>query len=341
MNIDERARIATEQLRLATDPLDTEMMLRDLRRTRIRRAGTRMALVAFVALLAVVGWQGLHPWGSGQVQPIGPVISHTNGAIASNGGRDIAQGQLPYPPTATEDSDLSWSPDGTELAYETQGQLRAANVNAGATRYLTSCHRCGFAWSPDGQVMAVATDARLELLDLATGDVTTLPTTGLTDVGQPTWEPTGLRLAFVARGEDGRRGLYLINRDGSGLTLLWPQTSSDVIGPFDPAWSPDGHRIAFIDSNRWNDAESGWDLHITTIDPDSSDATKLADIGSCACLGFGVGLTWSPDGMLLAVNTNTAADGYGLFELNADGSDLRLVHAGGEGPIAWQPLPPQ
>jgi hypothetical protein len=81
-------------------------------------------------------------------------------------------------------------------------------------------------------------------------------------------------------------------------------------------------------------------FEFVTIDADSSDVTKLADIGSSpGGVGVNPGLTWSPDGTLLAVNTHTAADGDGPYELNADGSDLHLVDAGGGGPIAWQPLP--
>jgi Tol biopolymer transport system component len=63
---------------------------------------------------------------------------------------------------------------------------------------------------------------------------------------QPAWSPDGQRLVFISpcpgRKEIYERAsLYIINRDGSGLTAL----PASPEGDFDPAWCPDGRRIAF------------------------------------------------------------------------------------------------
>ncbi|HEX2994942.1 MAG TPA: protein kinase [Anaerolineales bacterium] len=66
---------------------------------------------------------------------------------------------------------------------------------------------------------------------------------------QPAWSPDGQQLVFISpcagRGEFyetvyNASSLYLVNADGTGLK---PLTTSP--GDFDPAWSPDGTRIAF------------------------------------------------------------------------------------------------
>jgi WD40 repeat protein len=346
MNIDERAAIATERLREASGPLDVEAMLRELKQTRTRRAGARMATVLVVAVLGALGWSVLHTSRAADVQPVGPNGTHANGVIVFNGGRGSVPANVPGLPTAAPDSDLSWSPDGTQLAYEAHGHLRIFSLSTKQTRDVTSCHRCGFAWSPRGDLMAVAAGSHLRLVQLDTGDARVLDYAGLSRLGQPTWAPTGNRLAFVAHDLGNHTGLYAVDSEGADVALLWTSDQIGAIGPWDPAWSPVGDIIAFIDSTAGSAEPLSMHLNITTVAPDGTGATRLADIGSCICLGFQPGLTWSPDGTKLAVNAIFTRKGGlhatgGLYEIRADGTHLRLVAAGSEGPIGWQPLPRQ
>ena len=69
---------------------------------------------------------------------------------------------------------------------------------------------------------------------------------------QPAWSPDGLRLAFIspcAGKADLYRGsnIYIVNVDAEGNADpdSLKQITSSLEGDFDPAWSPDGKRIAF------------------------------------------------------------------------------------------------
>jgi len=59
----------------------------------------------------------------------------------------------------------------------------------------------------------------------------------------PAWSPDGKQLAFEStRGStNGLYSIFLINRDGTGLT----QITDPVINADHPVWSPDGRQLAF------------------------------------------------------------------------------------------------
>ncbi len=84
------------------------------------------------------------------------------------------------------------------------------------------------------------------------------------------WSPDGSRLAFTAGTGNGYRGgVFTVNSDGGGLRRLTPLAA----GMWGATWSPDGKRIASMDSSK----------EVITM---SADGTHTRDLGYRA-------LTWS------------------------------------------------
>ncbi len=114
------------------------------------------------------------------------------------------------------------------------------------------------------------------------------------------------KIAFESDRDGGTR-VYVMNTDGSDLTRLG---SGDGFSEYNPAWSPDGSRIAV-----WHQPEGsdGWDIYL--LAPDGSGATNLTN--NPAHYRF---QAWSPDGTRLAFIIDTGTTD--VYTINADGSGL-------------------
>lgn len=249
------------------------------------------------------------------------------GPLRAIGLDGVLSDELHFPDTGLVD-DISWSPNGQELAYSNSG-LWIANTTSGTTRRLdSSCRgRCGIAWSPTGTSIAVTNSyGQLELIDSTdeTAAPMSVPLEGGVGASYPTWSPDGEWIVFST----GTR-LAKVRPDGSDLTILLETTSR--FGVVSPVWPSGGARIAYL---TMTDTEQT-DVIIMTVGADGSNPTELANIGRCYCLGFWPGLTASPDGTQVAFNSPE-----GLGVINIDGTGRRsLGDEGGKGNPAWRPIP--
>jgi TolB protein len=121
------------------------------------------------------------------------------------------------------------------------------------------------------------------------------------------------RIAFSSY-RDGRRDIFTARPHGGGVRNL----TNDAAVDFQPAWSPDGARLAFVSLDV---AASHFD-QVYTMTATGADRTRLTDLPD----GNAQEPAWSPDGerIAFAVSFGGAIDDE-IYVMDADGSDLTQI----------------
>jgi len=144
-------------------------------------------------------------------------------------------------------------------------------------------------WSPDGSRIVLARGGGFLVTD-ANGDEVTTVRPGWGHVDNPSWSPDGRQLLYEFEHIThcdrflcyGSSGIRRINLDGSGDTGILEYGH-------EPAWSPDGDKIAFVASGN----QGFGDIYVMNVD--GSGVTNLTNHPSPD-----EDPTWSPDGQSIA-----------------------------------------
>jgi len=153
------------------------------------------------------------------------------------------------------------------------------------------------AWSPDGKQLAFSHEVggfkKLFVKDLATGAERQLTTVPKDDI-QPAWSPDGKQLAFArASLPNGKLepgdvlGFY---GDGGDIWSIDLATGAErllIEKAFNPAWSPDGARIAFDAS--WAGSRRIWVADSNGRNPQQVTGDSVESVVHASA-------RWSPDG---------------------------------------------
>jgi len=232
-----------------------------------------------------------------------------------------------------------WSPDGIEMAYESEGgDLCILNSITGEDRSLTTIYHSvhlinhleekKFAWSPNGKFLAFLStppfsefESEKEIVEIN-------------------------RLSFKSKGGQGRpffndnnlTHIYLIPVSGGEPELLTEGNYNE----HSISWSPDSKYITFI-SNRSLDPDDNQFSDLWKVEINTKKVTRLTNNQLTAYQP-----AWSPDGKFIAYlatttknnNIDSIADELQLFVLPSEGGMAECLTGSLDrriGNISWHP----
>jgi len=221
----------------------------------------------------------------------------------------------------------AWSPDGSKIAFISQHEdsyddaynIHVVDANGNNQKRLTeSRYDYTPAWSPDGSKIAFASrrNGYREIYVMnSDGSNETRLTHSIYDKYKPKWSPDGSKIAFTSEYDNYyehngyyyyTREVYIMDADGSNQTRL-----AESQYAYNPAWSPDGSKIAFT-------SQSDGYYKIYIMDADGSNQTRLTKSR------YHYAPIWSPDGSKIAfISGHNYDDCYVCREIHVIGADGR------------------
>jgi dipeptidyl aminopeptidase/acylaminoacyl peptidase len=226
--------------------------------------------------------------------------------------------QLLSPFGAGRASAQAGDPSARQIAFDRDGEI--FKMNADGTGQTDLGPGYDPAWSPDAQKIAITYPETTETTNVYVIDADGSNRVALTDSGNdfgPAYSPDGSRIAFTSyREAEPPNGspyrIYLMNADGTGQQKLFADSPSGLSAELQPAWSPDGQRIAFIGSS----VEGGLlvsDVYV--VNADGSGLMRLTTFGN---IDYSNTLAWSRDGQKIAFTAHRdiqtiSAEGAGVL----------------------------
>jgi Tol biopolymer transport system component len=285
-----------------------------------------------------------------------PVTKFTDGGASTFGAVWSPDGaRIAFLSAGALDGSNASMPNGTVNLW----MMNADGSNRVPVTKLTAANagaRFPVSWSPDGSKIVFSSTAALDGSDAAntnsTGNIWVVNADGsgrtaltkltafIANSFEPVWSPDGSKIVYASpRAVDGSdalnsnlvQNIWVVNADGSNQTALTALTAANT-GSADPAWSPDGAKIAFVSMRALDGSNTGNTnnaLNVWVMNADGSSPSPLTKLTAANLTLFTMTPLWSPGGTQLffvspraldgtdAADTNTTPN---IWVMNADGS---------------------
>ncbi|WP_158299454.1 LysM peptidoglycan-binding domain-containing protein [Paenibacillus antri] len=257
----------------------------------------------------------------------------TSGRSAAIGGGRADRHSVPY-----------WSPDGRHIAYVgKQGVLFVVDVQQGVVRQIDQIEPyTGMSWSSDGTRLAYVKGDAIAIYDVDSFAHRSIPVPGIKSalwfpsaddrLLYAASEPTGNDAFYEIRADGtarrplpvsaaGPKNEVSLSPDGAYAAFTSPGASISIVyvanlatggvyaltgGPmaknYDPSWSPDGSAIVYS-SNEYDDRKGYYST--VRIERPTGGAQRIVAASDC----FATPVSWSPDGRAIAYLSGCGARG--------------------------------
>ena len=142
--------------------------------------------------------------------------------------------------------------------------------------------------------------------------------------------------AVASAAYPGANGAIALARNGRIWVVQPNGTQANLARGYEPAWSPDGTRIAYVRERRSGGRHNGLET-IWIMQADGSGKTRITSKHR-----FSTSPSWSPDGTRLVFASNSGTAGFELYTIGVEGVPaevpVRLTDSPGwEGHPTWSP----
>jgi TolB protein len=231
---------------------------------------------------------------------------------------------------SSEDRNPSWSPDGSQIAFDSGRNNLKLNyidhdiyvmaADGSHVKRLTDdgADEGGPRWSPKGDLIAYAKMDYFSdqgLIENPAWDIFVMNVDGSHQIQltkdpsnelEPSWSPDGTRVAFISDRNGQNFDIYVMDADGSDVTQL----TNDSANEFGPVWSPDGTQIVFNSDRNGN-------VQLFIISIDGSNLMQLTKDASNSAYA-----DWSRDGKRIVFESDRNTGYANIYVMNADGTNI-------------------